>query len=324
MIRRPWLVLSLVALVAAASAGAIALARNDGRATAVAPNGARADGLTLFVVQMRAGAFGAVIGSTGGDDAALVLPAETEVTIPGQGEGTIGQALELPAEDARTTVANALGVWVDHYAVLEGQRLGALIDRTGGIPIGDEVLGGSEATGMLEDAGAGGTSAFALVVNGLLQQDVAWKPRDLASADSPSAVRSAFEASVGAPVSALPVSEVATGVVQADPDAVRRTMANVFGGPDRPIVGVIVLNGSGVPGIGALVARRIVPGGFRVVVSENAASFDHRRTLVVVGSGDDVALGERVRDLLGTGTVKVSVSSGIAPVTIVVGKDFEG
>jgi hypothetical protein len=87
---------------------------------------------------------------------------------------------------------------------------------------------------------------------------------------------------------------------------------------------VIVLNGSGLPGVGELVAERIVPGGFRIVVSENAANFDHEETLVVVGSPDDVVLGERVRDLLGTGSVNVSLSSGIAPVTVVVGKDFTG
>ncbi len=90
------------------------------------------------------------------------------------------------------------------------------------------------------------------------------------------------------------------------------------------MVPVIVLNGSGVPGVGELVAEHIVPGGFRIVVSENASNFDHVETLVVVGSADDVALGDRVRDLLGTGGVSVSVSSGIAPVTIVVGKDFTG
>ena len=67
-----------------------------------------------------------------------------------------------------------------------------------------------------------------------------------------------------------------------------------------------------------------MPDGFRVVVNENASTFDHEETLVVVGSGDDVALGDRVRDLLGVGTVSVSVSSGIAPVTVVVGKDFSG
>ena len=71
-------------------------------------------------------------------------------------------------------------------------------------------------------------------------------------------------------------------------------------------------------------AERIIPGGFRVAVSQNASDFDHVETLIVVGSPDDVALAERVRDLLGVGSVSVSVGSGIAPVTIVVGKDFTG
>ena len=44
----------------------------------------------------------------------------------------------------------------------------------------------------------------------------------------------------------------------------------------------------------------------------------------MVGSPDDVGLAERVRDLLGVGSVSVSVGSGIAPVTVVIGKDFTG
>jgi hypothetical protein len=46
--------------------------------------------------------------------------------------------------------------------------------------------------------------------------------------------------------------------------------------------------------------------------------------VIVVGSPDDVAPAERVRDLLGVGSVSVPVGSGIAPVTTVVGKDFSG
>jgi NAD(P)-dependent dehydrogenase (short-subunit alcohol dehydrogenase family) len=89
-------------------------------------------------------------------------------------------------------------------------------------------------------------------------------------------------------------------------------------------VPVIVLNGNGVPGIGEAVAEKLLPGGFRVAVSQNASDFDHSETLIVVGSPDDVALAERVRDLLGVGSVSVSVGSGIAPVTVVIGKDFTG
>ena len=103
-----------------------------------------------------------------------------------------------------------------------------------------------------------------------------------------------------------------------------RDLVEAFGGPAEEAVPVIVLNGSGVPGIGEAAAERLLPGGFRVAVSQNASDFDHPETLIVVGSPDDVGLAERVRDLLGVGSVSVSVGSGIAPVTVVIGKDFTG
>ena len=120
------------------------------------------------------------------------------------------------------------------------------------------------------------------------------------------------------------MDEVASDVFVASPDQVVEALVEAFGGPADAAIPVIVLNGNGVPGIGELVAERILPAGFRVAISENAATFDHRETLVVVGSSDDVALAARVRDVLGVGSVSVSVGSGIAPVTVVIGKDFTG
>ena len=324
MTRRPVLVMATLVLLAAAAVGAIALTRDDERAAAAPPNEARADGLTLIVVRAPGGPFAAVVGSTGGPDGALVVPADTHITIPGQGEGTVAEALQLPLDQASTAVANLLGVWIDHDAALGADRLAALVDRSGGVTVGDELLKGQDVAAMLRDAGDGATAAFELVARGLLEANLAWAPSDLAEADAPSVVAQSLRAAAGAPVASLPLTEASNGIAQADPDQTRAALVEVFGGPDRPVVGVIVLNGSGVPGVGELVAQRIVPGGFRVVVSENASTFDHRETLVVVGSADDVALGERVRDLLGTGSVNVSVSSGIAPVTVVVGRDFEG
>jgi hypothetical protein len=324
MIRRPWLVIVVMVLVASATAGALVLARDREQVVAAPVNEQRADGLTLLVVRTDDGPFAAVIGSTGSADGALVVPTATQVTIPGQGEGTVREALGLPPRQAATTIANLLGVWIDHYGVLGPGRLAAAVDRSDGIAVGGDVMSGHDVVGLLEDAGEGGSSAFQLVVGGLLGEGVVWRPSDLADADAPEAVLGALDDAGGAPVAVMPVTEAAADVIQPDLDALRRTLVEVFGGPDREVVSVIVLNGSGVPGVGELVAEQIVPGGFRVVVSENASNFDHEETLVVVGSADDVALGERVRDLLGTGSVNVSVSSGIAPVTIVVGRDFEG
>ncbi len=138
------------------------------------------------------------------------------------------------------------------------------------------------------------------------------------------AVTRTLHAAAGSRAVVLEVDEVATGVFVASTDQVIRALVDAFGGPVEEAIAVIVLNGNGVPGIGQSVAEHLLPGGFRVVVSENASTFDHRETLVVVGSADDVALGQRVRDLLGVGSVSVSVGSGIAPVTVVVGKDFIG
>ncbi len=323
MMRRPWMVLSIVFLVGAAATGALILVRQR-EAAPVVPNEARADGLTLLVVRTRSGPFGAVIGSTGARDGALVVPGEIQLTIPGQGDATLSEALELPPREAATTVANMLGVWVDHYVVFGTDRLAEVVDRAGGIEVGGDELTGAETVSMLESSDPGAAAAFALVVDGLLQADAGWEQADFAKSDAPADALADFQASNGATASSLPVDEAATDVFLAQPEDVRAALVDVFGGPDREVVNVIVLNGSGLPGVGELVAEQIVPDGFRVVVSENAANFDHQETLVVVGSADDVALGERVRDLLGTGSVNVSVASGIAPVTIVVGKDFAG
>jgi hypothetical protein len=323
MTRRAGVVVLVLVLLAASATAALILTRDEER-TPVPVVQEHADGLALLIVRAPGGPFAAVVGSTGGEDGAVVVPTEVQVTIPGQGEGTLREALQLPPRQAATTVANLLGVWVDHSAVLGPERLSAVIDRAGGITVGDEVLDGAGVLGMLEEAGEGGTAAFALVMQGLLEADAEWQPPDLAKADSPSSVLEILGSAAGATVATVPSVEAATDIFQAEPEAVRATLVEAFGGPDREVVSVIVLNGSGVPGVGELVAERIVPGGFRVVVSENASSFDHEETLVVVGSADDVALGERVRDLLGVGSVNVSVASGIAPVTIVVGKDFPG
>jgi hypothetical protein len=324
MTRRPMVAILAVLVLAAGATAALILSR-DRETRPPAPEVAdRADGLTLVIVRTQSGPYAGVVGSTGGEDGALVLPTRIRVTIPGQGEGTLGEALELPAEQAVTTVANLLGVWVDHTVAFGRQRLSGIVDRQEGIDVGGSLLLGDEVVELLEGAGDGGMSAFQLVLQGLLTGGIEWSASDLPEADAPSAVLGELEAVQGAPVTVLPSEEAATGIYRSEPEVIRSALVEAFGGPDREVIGTVVLNGSGVPGIGELVAALLVPDGFRVVISDNASSFDHDETLVVVGSADDVALGERVRDLLGVGSVNVSVASGIAPVTIVVGKDFSG
>jgi LytR cell envelope-related transcriptional attenuator len=323
MTRRPAAALVALLVVAAVAVGAIIVTRPHDATKPRTPPAAVGEDLVLLVVRSAAGPFAAVVGSTGGRLGALVISTEISVTVPGQGDARLDEALDLPPVDATTTVANVLGIGISHYAILGRLRLAAVVDRAGGLDVAGSLESGDEVVSTLEGAKRGRTVAFQLALEGLLSSDVAWDAGDLDETDDAPTAISILEDAAGADVTGLRAIEPQDDIFRVEPEAVHDGVMKAFGGPDRPITGVIVLNGSGIPGVGESVAQRVIPDGFSVVVSENASTFDHDRTLIVVGSSNDVALGERVRDLLGVGTVSVSVSSGLAPVTIVVGKDFD-
>jgi hypothetical protein len=107
-----------------------------------------------------------------------------------------------------------------------------------------------------------------------------------------------------------------------DLDALDALMASEFGVGDPPVP-VLVQNGAGGPGLGGDVAALLVPEGFRVVLSGNADDFDHETTQVIAGGEDDVADARRALRALGVGELGVTeVPSGLADITIVIGKDF--
>jgi LytR cell envelope-related transcriptional attenuator len=316
--------LLVVAMAAAASAGVLLATRASAPSTAREP-ASGVPGLSLLVVRTDAGPLAALAGSTGfGRAGALVLPSEAVLTIPGQGEGTVGEALGLPGRQAATAVGNLLGTWVEHHATIDDGDLVAPADELGGVELGGELRTSRDLRSMLEEPAPGATGGLQVVLEALLAARVRWDATELSDADRAGAVVDALRAAAGSSVVQLQLEELADGVFRPSAEQVTQALVDAFGGPAEEAVPVIVLNGNGVPGIGERVAERILPGGFRIAVSDNASSFDHDETLVVVGSADDVGLGQRVRDLLGVGSVSVSVGSGIAPVTVVVGRDFTG
>ena len=312
--------LSLAALLAVVIAAVliVRIGRSDPPSE---PEAARPSELGLLVVDTVAGPLTAVVGSgRSRAPVALVVPSRVDLTIPGQGDGTMAGAGDLPGRQAATAAANLLGVWITHHATLGVAELENVVDRAGGIEVGGTTLSGTETVASL--SGNAREQVWPATLEAVLR--VAWwEPRDVRVADSPSAMADLLDAARGASVAVLPAEEVPGGLLRTDPEVVRQTVTAAFGVADREVLPVIVLNGSGVPGIGEAVAERLIPGGFRVVVSENASSFDHATTLVVVPSEAHRSLGERVRDLLGVGQVQVAgPASGLADVTVVVGKDF--
>lgn len=321
--RRGW-ALVMVGVLAVVATSVLVATRDRAPDVAPPPPPPRAE-LTLIVVNGEGGPLAAVVGETGfGTRGAVVLPLQTGLTVPGQGEATVAEALELPGRQAATAIANLLGVWIHHDAQIGRLRLAQIVDRVGGITVGDRTLSGAEANEMLADAGVDRAVALQGVLDGLFASGVQWTADDLHEPDDAAAVVEILSATEGVRPVLLATQEVQSEVFRSSPEEVSTALVEAFGGPSKEAVPVIVLNGNGVPGVGELVAEKILPGGFRVAVSENASTFDHAETLVVVGSSNDVDLAERVRDLLGVGSVSVSVGSGIAPVTVVVGKDFIG
>ncbi len=308
--------LAAVLIVLVGALAAVRLARPEPARPSPPPEPAD---LALLVVRAPEGPLVAVVGSGGSlRPAALVLPRGLALVIPGQGDATVEEAAVLDGPTAATAVANLFGAWIPHHVVLSGERFAELVDRSGGIELGGRTFGGAEALAQAStDPGA-----WASVLAATLET-VAWAPTDLAEADSPTALAELLNGARGARVEVLPVEEVAAEVSRADPEVLRSVITALWGLPDREVVPVVVLNGSGVPGVGELVAERLVPAGFRVVLSENAASFGHEVTAVVVPDEGLRDLAERVRDSLGVGEVQVGgPASGMADVTVVVGEDL--
>ncbi len=322
MTRRPTIVLFVAVLVIAA-AGALLVMRERARSEPKPTD--QADELALVTVRTDDALLPAVVGSTGfGATGALVIPPSAIVVVPGQGESTVEDALELEPGSAATAISNLLGVWIDDTATLRASQVAQVADETSGVEIGGDATGGAEVSTMLGEPDPGGVASLQIVLKALATAGASWDASDLADADNGAHVADALSAVSESNVVTLETDEVASGVFRSSAEQVSRGLVDAFGGPATEATPVIVLNGNGVPGVGEQVAERLIPGGFRVALSQNAAEFDHPETLIVVGSPDDVGLAERVRDLLGVGSVSVSVGSGIAPVTVVVGEDFSG
>ncbi|HEU4488387.1 MAG TPA: LytR C-terminal domain-containing protein [Actinomycetota bacterium] len=128
----------------------------------------------------------------------------------------------------------------------------------------------------------------------------------------------------------LPVREVSVGgdeLYQTDEEELSAFIEDTVGPTDlaADVSRVQVLNGNGVPGIGAEVADKLSGNGYEIALSGNADRLDYYKTRIISydDSPESVEAAHRARDLLGTGIVRVSPQGqGIVDLTIVVGRDF--
>jgi hypothetical protein len=169
--------------------------------------------------------------------------------------------------------------------------------------------------------GPGSDGRWEGVLEGFLTGGPTLKRTDLQSVSSLSGVQSVLAATTAAEVLPMPTTATPGADVIAKQPEFDQLLTSTWG--TRPPAPVIVQNGNGEPGVGESVGRKIVPAGFRIVISQNATSFDVPHTTIIANGLVNVAAARRVRHALGVGLVQASrVPSGIADITIVVGKDY--
>jgi hypothetical protein len=270
-----------------------------------------------------------------GDVPALTIPADMQLEVPGLGDSSTAGIARQNAEDMRASLSNTLGTWIDHYLVLDMHQIAVLDDAAGGftftlpgaVTLSSGVVGPGQVTmdgtQLSEYLGIEGPNAFTrweVVLPALLTARTGGSLTG--QSDQLEAVAKLLP--VGAPVriDTFPTHMSSSSSRVPDFDALDAMMASDFG-VTTPPVPVLVQNGVGDPGIASQVPALLVPKGFRIVLSVNADSFDHKTTLVIAGGDEHVADARRARRALGVGELGVTeVPSGLADITIVIGKDF--
>ena len=183
------------------------------------------------------------------------------------------------------------GVWIDHYAVLTLRDLAASIDAAGGLavtlpaayPTTGDVLGPGELTmtgaqaksflaGSTDDAGV----RWEILLGAMLADPPSLVGTGSVETDDADAVNALLADARGAEVLDMPTERVTSTIIVPVYPSLDELLSSRLGTP-MPVPS-IVQNGSGEPGVGEAVATRIIPAGFRVVLSQNAQTFD-------VGSG---------------------------------------
>jgi hypothetical protein len=144
-------VIAIVAAVALVGAGAWFLTRGgdpgggDVDASDGGPAPATRNQALAISVRGAAVPLIAVIGG-GASPTILTVPPKLSIEVPGVGSGTTEDVAGQRGRDMRTSLSNTLGMWVDHYAVLDLDGLANAIDRVGGVRVtmpGPATLGSS-------------------------------------------------------------------------------------------------------------------------------------------------------------------------------------
>jgi hypothetical protein len=269
---------------------------------------------------------------------AIAVPSESHVVLPAGDISTVGVSADSGPR-AQAVAQNVLLKRIGHYLVTTPASFAKLVDALGGIQVqteatftfgghridsGSITMKGAMAVAYLSQAGTNDvTGRWEDLLAGVLDaahESSAWAT--VGTSDDPVVVSRLLAASTGATVLEMPTEPASGGGVEPDRNALSAMLPR-FGQSLGTLVRVVVVNGSGAPGLGTLIDGKLAPYGFSVVISENASHFDVKRTTVVATGESNRSAAEVAAKILGVKNVKISDQpTSLADVTIVVGKDL--
>ena len=335
--------LGVVSALAVAAAGLWLVARGDGDGASASDGGtgghAPPPETRLVALQVEGGPAPllAVVGVPGeGTPIVMPVPAELTITVPGQGETSTAGVSALPGDSMRVSLSNLTGAWIEHFAVLSLGELAAAIEAGGGVTVilpsayptengalgpGEVTLSGARARAFLAGATDDVAVRWEILLGGMMARPPVVPATGSIETDDAEAVTRTLADARGAEVLDIPTDRVSTNVIVPVYPELDELLTEALG--TTAPVPAIVQNGSGEPGVGEFVAVRIIPAGFRIVISQNAQSFDVLKTDILAMGTDREGEARSAKEALGVGRVRVTpVASNVGDITIVVGKDF--
>lgn len=225
----------------------------------------------------------------------LAIHESTFIEVPGQGFEPIGESLKVGADASLSAVSNFLGVSFKKYLLVEKPVYDAILKK--------QSMAGVASVSTESNIGSDDLASMKALLDSIKTENVA--------------------------IAALPTKPIKLGkrtYFEPQPQEIADLLKQWWGisvtGRDTAIR-VIVLNGSGEPGIAGDAAGQLIDAGFRVIDTRNADRFNYRTSRILV-QGADTTHGKRAKQALGVGDVIAQDSAQrLADIIIIIGKDYK-
>lgn len=230
----------------------------------------------------------------GGQILGIAIPDGAFMEVPGQGFERIGDSYGAGPEVSLAAISNYLSVPFNKYIVVDKDTYQEALTNQSFVGLMSRVVA--------SDLGDAERESIASFMDSVASENVALVP--------------------------LPVKPISLGdqtFFEPQRSEVAELLLSWWGvklGAEENIIRVIVYNGAGIPGIAGEAAQELIRNGMRVVDTKNADRFDYKESLIVVQDGV-LENGQRVRDVLGVGTIVDQPSEqDVADIIVIIGADY--